>query len=311
MGDEYWNPREPSEFSSWDELLAKLLSRHTGTLLYRGQSDYDWQIRTTLLRGLMRQAEAGGPIDFLLYESAVQDEDRDNHVLETEAQLLRAFMDEAERLRLPDLPSHDDRLGWWELMQHHGAPTRLVDWTRSPLIALWFAIQDLKHDDHDAALWIFDSRTSWLNYAEQIRIVDKEHTGWTDFQSSRALQNTLAENAISAPRLGGPVVPLMVIPRVTNPRAVAQQSMMTLVPHIGGTTEGLLNRLAARIRVRADWVPDILRTCENFGLSRLSLFRDLDSLGQALATDLHNNVPLSPVSLALRDWWTHNQAAKP
>ncbi|MBZ5492901.1 MAG: FRG domain-containing protein [Acidobacteriia bacterium] len=49
---------------------------------------------------------------------------------------------------------------WYFLMQHYGAPTRLLDWTGNPLAALYFAIADesIKDDvkNQDAAVWIFD-----------------------------------------------------------------------------------------------------------------------------------------------------------
>ena len=40
--------------------------------------------------------------------------------------------------------------------------------------------------------------------------------------------------------------------------------------------------LAIRVRLQEAWKPDIQAVCRSMGLSRLSLFRDLDSLGDSI-----------------------------
>ena len=54
-------------------------------------------------------------------------------------------------VRYPNVPLQDDNASWLFLAQHYNLPTRMLDWTKSPLYGLYFAVAE--SDDTDGALW--------------------------------------------------------------------------------------------------------------------------------------------------------------
>ena len=57
------------------------------------------------------------------------------------------------RVRHRAVPDIKDGTSWLFLMQHYGLPTRLLDWSDSPLIALYFSIKDITTDDEDGVVY--------------------------------------------------------------------------------------------------------------------------------------------------------------
>lgn len=104
--------------SSWSEITA--YARHGW--IYRGQSRSDLPLETSLERSLRRNAVSPG-------RSAG-----------VERELLREFR-RAYRQFAAHAPDKQDTLEWLSLMQHHGAPTRLLDFSYSIYIAAYFALE--------------------------------------------------------------------------------------------------------------------------------------------------------------------------
>lgn len=75
-----------------------------------------------------------------------------------EHQMFEAFKQRA-RPFVAQRPDNDWE--WLALAQHHGAPTRLTDWSTNPLVACWFAVTSYPLDK-DAVVFALDTGRSDL-----------------------------------------------------------------------------------------------------------------------------------------------------
>src|SRR5262249_48890851 len=133
-GRDQVTPYEVREFRSWNALLDYQRARRWNGWAFRGQGSEAWTLCSSLERVVVGRFGR---------RRAVLDE--------CEVRLTRRFQRQAHRfLHVP--PRYNDRLEWLATMQHHGAPTRLLDWTYSFYVAALFALESCNLDDR-CAIW--------------------------------------------------------------------------------------------------------------------------------------------------------------
>jgi hypothetical protein len=91
----------------------------------------------------------------------------------------------------PDVVDRDTEWHWLTMAQHHGLPTRLLDWTYSPFVALHFATVELDRYGDDGAVWK-------VNYSDVHSLLQKAQTRSLDTLGARifsvdALSETISD----------------------------------------------------------------------------------------------------------------------
>jgi hypothetical protein len=120
---------------SWDGYLKLVDSDLYRNWAFRGQVDASWQLWPTITRELQNRRV------------------NPRYWTDQEHRIIWIFQRKALHY-LEKIPDVADTFRWMALMQHHGAPTRLLDFTWSPYVAAFFALEASKTD---AAVWAINT----------------------------------------------------------------------------------------------------------------------------------------------------------
>jgi len=199
----------------------------------------------------------------------------------TEDEIREEFVTRAPTLVAELMPTND--WDWYFLMQHYGAPTRLLDWTEGALLGLYFAVRD-NCGYHDAAVWALDPW--WLNK----KVIGRDEVllpGGPGAlkEDTRRVHAWLPERFDTRARL--PSRPVAIYPSHNVRRIGAQRSCFTIS---GEDHEGLdkLARLKdshlVKILIPSFEVKGIGRALETCGIDEPTVFPDLDGLSRSLGS---------------------------
>jgi FRG domain len=220
--------------------------------------------------------------------------------LQTIEEILTLEKDLLARFRQRSIPFHSrpltDDWEWLFLMQHYGVPTRLLDWSESPLMALFFAVTMASHRIGKSGRPVFTGDASiWLLDPEQW---NKHSVGLKSFTGQ--VLTTDDPNASAYKPVGNVTTmksfPIALYGSHNSQRIVAQRGVfvcfgkdtrpMETVYNLEGFPADCLMKLV----LRKGRLPHMYEALRRQGITDSVVFPDLDGLAREIKRDFRFEV---------------------
>ena len=266
--DEIWRDQEVTvetvaEFVDEVGPLLPASSSSVATYWFRGQSNHSWSLRPSFLRftgdlGLTTE-------DAIELESAAKQEFSSKAHLYVPGNLLD---------KVKTSPC------WWGVMQHHGAPTRLLDWSASPYVAAYFAAQQ-DGSASDGAVWCFCSAQLRQTFEKQYgRNLPAFTLSEQDDDDVMKLHERLQDPG--AVRVVAPIV----FPFFSSERIASQQGAFTMCLLIHQKHDCISEQVGPgyikRIRIPHGTKPAFLTQLRMMNITASAMFPGIDGLGRSV-----------------------------
>lgn len=212
-----------------------------------------------------------------IYRKTVWDYDPDDA-----ADIVNEFINKAKGYNKQSfLPS--SKWEWYQVMQHHGLPTRLLDWTEGSLIALYFAVRNFRNANYPA-VWMINPIILNMHSTNSGIFYTDAHTRNDE---DKIIDSFLDDSGVVLPKY-----PVAFFPAYINERLAAQKSCFTIHgSHKTGFTA--LSKISTKQKESEPFVPvqlrisnkaaeNILTELKSAGINETNLFPDLEGLAREL-----------------------------
>jgi hypothetical protein len=245
--------------NTWQEFCDAIANRNYREWLYRGQSNSNWTLQSSLYRTITRNTRIR---NVNAKRKAVLIREK------YEKEIISHFV-KAAHLYLSATPEKNKNFDWLSVMQHYGAPTRMLDFSFSPFVALFFAIIDIQNE---AAVYC-------IKYHE---IIDIDKSYYNDIEKKyNSIMETQADlkNTILVP----------FEPSFTNERLLAQQGAFLIPNTLNFSHDEILHyyqndKFVIKLIIKESAVRKMLEELMLMNISYSNLFPGLEGFCKSFET---------------------------
>ena len=261
------------EIKSWRDFLDMVedIRAPEYSHIFRGQPDSDWLLKPSILRPFKEPY-------------------KNSSMLELEEVINRDFIGEAYSLINPILYKETKNiLDWWPIMQHHGVPTRLLDWSKSPYVAAYFAVNQQLASD--GTIWVLCVKTlnSIMENTDNDSIMENTDNDLSDPETIKSFTQPDALERLYE-----------YTPMLKTDRSIAQQSIFTVCKNISSEHSSIIedkfisnnNNSYFRIRIGKELKAEFRLRLPEMNIRSSTLFPGIDGIGRTITelTDLFRTI---------------------
>lgn len=250
------------------EDLIRLLNEYPNHYAFRGHADAEWELESALERMLRGDAFARQALTF-------------------ETRSLNSFRSKFTVYNVIEAEP-GSTLGWLALMQHYGVPTRMLDFTESPYVALYFALEAYRPNLHkDMAIYAID-------YTDLMNASISEISGVDPLfgETRESIQTKTDEvfDRVSVDNL--PCVLWMTEPARLNVRIDRQAGTFLVPTNLRRRIKDLVdtapykNCKIEKIVIRSDLYPNIFSLLRKMNITGKAIYGDLNGLAQSIRMEM-------------------------
>ncbi|ALJ00758.1 FRG domain-containing protein [Rufibacter tibetensis] len=239
-----------TSLNDWKDIF-KLSDKLLDDLVFRGQSNKDWKITSSLERLMNR-----------LYS----EQTRTPFMHSQEMQMIEEFQWKYSLFKSKNI-NEDDYVEWLSIMQHYGACTRLVDFSDSLFVATFMAIFE---SSTDSAVWALNKYVVNYNTYTEFRR-EKQKTS-ASAQELDAFSLELANKYIK--EVGNTINKLVLVhPKNINERLYRQQGLFIMPTNIQNSFMDNLSDYLGNNDPNIVDIQDLIAGANSFVRGQLSLLK--------------------------------------